>query len=308
MAWDRDSLWAKACVFIERAFNESKDDPLFGLWATLSLELLARSAVSHVSPTLLAEPDRDHKYLLHALGKGSERIQNKSLGSAQVLQLCRVLFVDFTEELQKVSAALINRRNEELHSGIAAFIEYPNSQWLTGFYQSCKVLCECQGKDLEEFFGEEEAGNAEELLAHAKSGVETAVKSLIVAHQKVFEAKSVEDREHATAEAADIANRRSWQGYHRVTCPACKSLATVSGLLYGQEQVTHNDGEVVVRQPVSPRSFECFACGLKLTNYQQLDVVGMGGRHTRTKRYTPAEYFGLVDPASFEPDPGYDNE
>ena len=86
MAWDRDSLWAKACVYMERAFNESKNDPLFGLWAALGLELLARSAVSHVSPTLLADPDRDHKQLLHALGRGSERVPKKSLGSAQVLQ------------------------------------------------------------------------------------------------------------------------------------------------------------------------------------------------------------------------------
>lgn len=308
MAWDRDSLWAKACVYMERAFNESKDDPLFGLWAALGLELLARSAVSHVSPTLLAEPDREHKQLLHALGRGSERIPKKSLGPAQVLQLCSTLFDQFTDEHQKVSTAIINRRNEELHSGISAFDEYPSSQWLSGFCRSCKALCECQGKNLAELFGEEEAENAEDLLAQVRSEVESTIKSSIAAHKKVFDAKVSEEQAKARAAADDLAKRLSWEGHHRVDCPACGSPASVSGVLYGREHVSHDDGEVVVRQPVSPRNFECSACGLKLSGYAQLEVTGMGGRHTRTSRYTPEDYFGLVDPDNFEPDFKYDNE
>ena len=98
MSWDQDSLWAKGCVFFERAFNESKEDPLFGLWAALGLELLARAAVSSVSPTLLSEPDRDHRYLLHILDRGSERVPKKTIGSAVVLQLCSTLFDEFSEE------------------------------------------------------------------------------------------------------------------------------------------------------------------------------------------------------------------
>lgn len=293
---------------MERAFNQSKDDPLFGLWAALGLELLARSAVSHVSPTLLAEPDREQKQLLHALGRGSERVPKKSLGSAQVLQLCSTLFDQFTDEHQKVSTAIINRRNEELHSGTSAFDEYPSSQWLSGFCRSCKALCECQGKGLAELFGDEEANNAEELLAEERSEVEGTVRSSISAHKKVFDAKSPEDKAAARASADTLAKRLSWEGHHRVDCPACGSPASVSGVLYGQEQVSHDDGEVVVRQPVSPRAFECSACGLKLNGYTQLEVAGMGGRHTRTSRYTPEDYFGLDDPDNFEPDLEYDNE
>lgn len=308
MAWDRDSLWAKACVYIERAFNESKGDPLFGLWAALGLELLARSAVSHVSPTLLAEPDREQKQLLHALGRGSERVPKKSLGSAQVLQLCSTLFDQFTDEHQKASMAIINRRNEELHTGSSAFDEYPSSQWFSGFCRSCKALCECQGKDLAELFGDEEAENAKQLLAQERSKVEDTVKSSIAAHKRVFDAKPPEDQASAKTAAAKLATRLSWEGHHRADCPACSSAASVSGVLYGKEQVSHDDGEIVVRQPVSPRNFECSACGLKLSGYAQLEVAGMGGRHTRTSRYTPEDYFGLVDPDNFEPDFEYDNE
>src|SRR4029077_967560 len=119
-----DPLWAKARLYFERAFEESGDDPLFGLWCSLALELLGRAALASVSPTLLAEPDRDHRFLLHALNRGSEKTQRRSIGTAQVFSLCQTLFVQFTEDDLKAALALVNRRNDELHTGASAFEEY----------------------------------------------------------------------------------------------------------------------------------------------------------------------------------------
>src|SRR5450759_2075672 len=124
MSWERESLLTKAKLFFERAFNESRDEPLFGLWCSLGLELLGRAALSSVSPTLLAEPSNDHKYLLHALNHGSERIPRRSITSSLVFTLCKTLFPQFTEDDLKLANSLINRRNEELHTGSAAFEEY----------------------------------------------------------------------------------------------------------------------------------------------------------------------------------------
>ncbi len=308
MAWDRDSLWAKACIFIERAFQESKNDPLFGLWAALGLELLARSAVARVSPTLLAEPDREHRYLLHALGRGSERVPRKSLSAVQVLNLCSTLFEDFSNEELKLCIAIINRRNEELHSGTCAFEEYPSSKWLGGFYKSCKVLCACQGNGLADLFGEEEAENAEQLLTDQRTEVKGVVEAKIAAHRKVFEAKSRDSQAAAAAAAEEAATRFAWEGFHKTSCPACTSSSSISGATYGRERVFHEDGEVVVRQPVSPREFKCSACGLTFSNYAELEVAGLGGRYTRTSTFSPEEYFGLFDPDGFEPEMEYDNE
>src|SRR5580704_17434650 len=97
MSWERDPLWAKSRLYFERAFAESRDDPRFGLWCSFGLELLARSAVASVSPTLLAEPQSDHRFLLHALNCGSEKVEPRSIKIIQVFNLCRILFDDFTE-------------------------------------------------------------------------------------------------------------------------------------------------------------------------------------------------------------------
>src|SRR5713226_5553634 len=92
MSWERDPLWAKARLYFERAFEVPRDDPRFGLWCSLALELLARAALASVSPTLLAEPDREHKFLLHALNRGSQKTPRRSIGTAQVFDLCKTLF------------------------------------------------------------------------------------------------------------------------------------------------------------------------------------------------------------------------
>lgn len=117
MSWERESLWSKSRLYFEKAFAEDREQDTFGLWCAMGLELLTRASLSKFSPTLLAEPDRDHKYLLHALDLGSAKIAKRSIATNQVLTLCKTLIPEFTEEHQKLASALTGRRNEELQSG-----------------------------------------------------------------------------------------------------------------------------------------------------------------------------------------------
>jgi len=296
MSWERDPLWAKARLFFERAFSESRDDPAFGLWCSLGLELLARAALASVSPTLLAEPDNEHRYLLHALNRGSERTPRKSIAAAQVFSLCRTLFPPFTEEDFKAALALINRRNEELHSGAAAFDEYRPSQWLAGFYRACRSLSTAMGECLVSLFGEEEANVATRILTENQSDVRQRIQSSIAAHRKVFQDKSEQERKDATTKAEELGSQLAMQRHHRVTCPACQCIATVQGTPFGKDHITQGDGCIVVRQPVSPTSFSCSACGLKLQGYAELEAANLGGHYTRTRTCSPEEYYGLINP------------
>lgn len=301
MSWEKDPLWAKSKLYFERAFSESRDSPLFGLWCSLGLELLARAALASISPTLLAEPDREHKHLLHALGRGSERGAKRSIGTAQVLLLCQSLFEEFSADDLKVATALINRRNDELHSGAAAFEEYPPKQWIAGFYRSCKSLVLSMGETLEGLFGEEEAKAATEMLEEIKEGVIGKVKSAIAAHQKVFTGKPEKEQEALQKKAEEEGNKLAFQRHHRVDCPACGSVATVQGTPFGKERVKNEEDLVIVSQAVSPNSFSCLACGLKLNGYAELDAAEMGGHYTRTTEYSPEEYYGLIHPDDVDP-------
>src|SRR5271157_5412328 len=129
MTWDCDPLWAKAKLYFARAFETRRDDPAFGLWCSLGLELLGRAALASVSPTLLAYPQSDMANLLHAL-KQKEISKPRSVNTAQVFSLCKVVFNEFTDQDLNICNALTNQRNAELHSGSEAFDDYGTSKWL----------------------------------------------------------------------------------------------------------------------------------------------------------------------------------
>ena len=194
MSWERDPLWAKARLFFQRAFDAPRDDPQFGIWCALGLEILGRAAIASVSPTLLAEPDPSHRNLLHALNRGSEKAPPKSIGAVRVFDLCKSLFKEVSEEDVRVANALINRRNDELHSGNSAFVEYPSKIWLGGFYGVCQSLSVSLGESLETLFGKEESEIAAQILEESKIEVRQRIQSLIAAQRKVFEGKTEAER------------------------------------------------------------------------------------------------------------------
>jgi hypothetical protein len=247
----------------------------------------------------LADPDPEQKYLLYALKRGSEK-NPKSIAIAKVLNLCDKLFPEFTPEIHTNVSALVSRRNDELHSGNSAFEEYPSNEWLTQFYRACDVLSRAMGESIDALLMPEDAAEAKRILAESSKGVKANVDKLIGTHKGQFEAKPEEERKEAATASKLEADKLSRLKYHQVTCPACGSTALVQGDLFGKETVTGVDGEIQVRQSVSPRSFACSACGLKLQGYAELDTAGFGGSYTRTTFYSPEEYYGLVYPSDVD--------
>ncbi|HEU4670121.1 MAG TPA: hypothetical protein VFR91_05415 [Dyella sp.] len=284
---------------MERAAEQDRESNTFGLWASMGLELLARAALSKISPTLLAEPDKEQRNILHALGYGSGS-SPKSIATMQVLMLCRSLIPEFTEDEFKSASSLVSRRNDELHTGTAAFQEYPMQNWLPGFYRCCKVLSEFQGESLKTLLGDDEAAAAEHSLQSAEESTLGVVKSQIAAHRRVFQSKDAGEQQSLAKEAQKKSDALAHSGHHRVSCPACRSTATVQGDVYGGERVEHHDRTITIRQSVVPTRFCCLACGLKLTGYGELHAAGVADHYTQRREYTPEEYYGLVDPSDHE--------
>lgn len=300
MSWERAPLFTKAKLFFEKAFDEDKEEPHFGLWCAMGLELLARSAVAKISPTLLAEPDREHQNLLHALNLGSSKSQRKSIATVLVLSLCQTLIKEFTDTEFKVASAIVNRRNEELHSGGVAFDEYPTQQWISGFYKCCKILSEFQGETLKSLFGEELQKEADLILAEVAEEILGKTKSKIAAHHKVFEGKEEKEMIRLKDEAQKNSDRLSSLGHHRVVCPSCDCTATIIGNPFGKDNVEHGDGEIIVRQSVLPTKFNCNACELKLNGYNVLSAAGIGNHYTRRTIYTPEEFYEMINPDDYD--------
>ncbi len=177
----------------------------------------------------------------------------------------RALFLvaGFPKDDFTAAMAMANRRNGELHSGAAAFEEYPAKLWLPGFYRACRSLTSVLGESLESLFGKDEGKAASEILEETQKEVRQSVLNLIAAHKKVFELKSAEEKSSAAAKSTAEAARLAHLRHHKVTCPSCACDASMQGEPVGPGYVSHDDDEIVVRQSISPRSFSCTACGLK---------------------------------------------
>jgi hypothetical protein len=300
MSWERDPLWTKARLYLEHAAGDSGDESRFGLWCALGLEFLGRAALASISPTLLAESDRDHKNLLHALGRGSEKVPRRSIKANQVFSLCRLLFEEFTEADMKAAHALVGRRNDELHSGNGAFDEYPAKLWIVGFYRCCRALTKAMGESLETLLGADAAAAATEMLQESEKEVRQEVERNIADSRRGFESRRTGEREAAVKQAELEATALASRRHHRVKCPACGSIATVQGEEFGPGKVINDEESIRVQQAVLPHTFRCSACGLKLSGYAELDSAGLGGHYTRTTTYSPEDYYGLIDPESID--------
>lgn len=257
--WTYDLLWSKARVYMERALAVPREDELFPFWSSLALEFLARSALAHVSPILLAEvSDSDSRNLLHALGL-EPKVKNfvpKSIQTSVVMTRCEQVVPDFTKEMGLFCRGLTNKRNEELHSGGIPFASLANHTWLPRFYEAATVLLAFQKKTLPNFVGDLESKAADTMLKAVADEAAKSVQKLIVAHAEVWKSKDKKEQKQLELVAKRAAN--PWFG-HVVDCPSCGSKALLKGEEIRQQPPVLEGEELVVRSFVLPTELACEA-------------------------------------------------
>jgi hypothetical protein len=282
-------------MYMERALAAPRDSDLFPFWASLSLEFLARSSLAYLSPTLLADTgDSDGRHLLHALGLEPKvkAYVPKSIQTSDVLLRCEQLVPAFTKEVEIFCRGFVNKRNEELHSGGTPFAALPNHSWLPRFYEAASVLLQYQKKTLSNLVGPEEAKAADVMLKAVADEAAKSVQKQINAYSEVWKSKKEDEREQLIKNAKRHA--RPYKG-HVVVCPACSSVALVTGEDIKQQPPSLEDEELVVRTSVLPTDFECVACGLEIHSHSQLHAAGLGGQFTNTTTFDPVEYYAVEE-------------
>ncbi len=305
MDWSQDLLWSKAKIYMDRAIEEQREGPLFPFWCSLALEFLARSAVVTVSPTLLAEPDKDHANLLYALGRSSLKRGPKSIGTSLVFLLCKQLVPNFGQDELVLCESMAHRRNEELHSGGLPFDSLPGD-WLFRFYATAEILLVFQGRNLIDFLGKKEAAAAKKMIDSSKQQVVEKVKKSISAHKTTFEELLEKEKQTLLTKSNVLAQKMTSNGGHRVNCPACSAKSWVTGEEVSRQEPKLEGDEIVERSSMLPTMFTCIACGLKLLGHAELQVAGIGGQFTRSLRHDPLYYYGYGE--ILKPREEYNNE
>lgn len=304
MSWSEEDLYRKARLFVTRAFYEvPRSDALFPFWASLGLELLARAALAHVHPALLADPSQPDN-LLYALGY--EVKAPKSVPAKAVFSRCQRIIPGFTEIERDRCMALQYHRNEDLHSGGLPFESLPPEAWLTGFLKDCRVLLDFLDKSLEDFFGDEEASAAQRLIVEADEKVTVDVKRRIGQARKASEHLG-DDVKVARRAEIGFRLRLSDTSTKESPCPACSSTAQLDGELIRLGEPRLRDEYILRERVYLAVRFGCSVCGLALGTHEELNAAGIGGQFAIEDTFEPLEFYREeFEEAYFEPDYGND--
>lgn len=287
--WSEEPLFCKAQLYVERMEVHTADDWQFGFWSALSLELLARAALAHISPVLLAD-NRNWRNLTYALwgDRTAIKFSPKSLPTKEVLTRLKELVPTLNDEISSFCIQHVERRNSELHSGELAFEKLGTSEWLPRFYSACNVLLKSMDRELEDLISK--PAEAQEMINAFKDAAASTVKGDIKAHKKVWSNKDTSEQNEASKQATTWATRQTG---HRVECPSCKSKALLQGTPSGPVTTEVEGDEVVQRQTMLPSLFECIACGLRISGLSKLSASGLGNAFSARYSYAAAEFFKL---------------
>jgi hypothetical protein len=299
--WSKEAFLTKAQRYAEAMSTYARDDWKFAFWASLTLELIARAALAHVSPALLAEKS-DWNNTYFALGKSptATKFVPKSITFGDVVLRLETIFAEFTPEMKNFCVTQMTRRNEELHAGSTPFEGLGTSSWLPNYYSVLKTLLVAVGEDLVYLFGADEAAAAETMIEGLVDETSKSVQKTIQAHKTVWEQKPKEERDELQEKAMVWASRHSG---HRVDCPACGSPSLVTGSPV-RPPLKRMEGDLVIeKQDFLPGKFECIACELKISGFSHLNASGLGDTFTATFTYDISDlYLESEEEYQYEPD------
>jgi hypothetical protein len=155
---------------------------------------------------------------------------------------------------------------------------------------------------LPDLFPPDEVETAEKLIAAIADEAAKAVKATIYAHETVWKEKEQAERDKASAIAEVWATKHAG---HRVKCPACASVAIVTGDSIAAPKKTIEGDIITERQEHLPNKFECIACGMKIGGLSQLTAAGLGDVYVQAQSYDASEFYASPpedDYEGYEPD------
>jgi hypothetical protein len=287
--WSKESLFAKALLYVDAMQKADVDDWHYGFWSALSLELLARAALAHFSPTFLAE-EKNWRNISYALGNESmqKNFSPSSIGIGEVFKRLSELETSFNQDTVGFCLQHINRRNVELHTGDAAFLSIGTSQWLPKYYETCEILLKIIGKELSHYF--EDPITASQMIESLNDNAAKEIRVEISSYAQVWKNKNDVEKITSVGQAEIWSTKHAG---HRIKCPACASAALLRGTPTGIVITKIHDNEVKQSQKMIPSTFECIACGLRISGFSKLRACDLGNSFTATSLITAAEYFEL---------------
>lgn len=308
-AFSSNALFSKSKIYMLRGLRAKNEGVLdeYQLWASLALELLAKSSLSSIHPALVADPTH-YQSLFSACGHPLSP-DVKTITAKTLFDRLSHVSKDFDKRIQKFCEQQALRRNSEIHSGESPFSGMSPDAWEAKFWHAAHTLLDIQGKELEQWLGADEAQAPRQLLVDARKALTMMVETRIAHASEDFKSshKSEKKREELIEASKSV---KPWghfdrfdyavDSYELCECPACKGMGVIGGTQYDEEVSEEQDPDDPFTEYVdityATEEFVCLVCGLHLHGAQEINVSSL-----------PDEFYDTEErEREFEPDYGND--
>jgi hypothetical protein len=287
-----EAIFAKSKVYVQRALRckQSSDFDEYQLWASLALELLGKTCLARIHPSLIVNPqDQISLFAASAVNLGTDI---KTIATHTLYDRLHHITKGFDESVKTFCDDISQRRNAELHSGEVPFKEMKLEAWEGRYWHAAQLILDRMESSLEEWLGAHQAKAPKELLAHTKKAlIEAALVRIGQAKAHFFKRKK-KDRETALAASMTKENYHYRDMFKLVAdaewgvkCPACGGKAFIAGIQV--EEVVSDDEEYGPEETVDKHlvgeEFRCPVCDLHLASQAEIEAAGLEVEHIETE-------------------------
>ncbi len=308
-ALQTEAFYSKSQAYISKGLRAKSQCELeeYQLWASMALELLAKSSLSQIHPALVADPT--HYQSLFAACGVSVSPDIKTITAKTLFLRLSHISKSFDSRVKEFCEQLALRRNSEIHSGESPFSGMKADAWEKKYWHAIEVILSMQERDLDEWLGAEDSKAPKKILQDAGLAVQMAVQTRISHKKEDFEKehKSKKKRDELIEQSKNI---RYWDhsqkfdysinGYDSNECPSCNSKGILGGVLWHEEVSDECDEDdpytEYVEKIYSAEEFFCPTCDLGLSGTRELAVTNLPEEFCETEERE----------REFEPDYGND--
>ncbi len=290
-----DALLGKSKAYVRKALlrKASKDFDEYQLWASLALELLAKSRLASIHPCLIADPT--HSDSMFAAAGVNLSTDIKTITAKTLFERLKHVTPHFDARVTKFCLEIALRRNSELHSGDTPFKTMKLGVWESEYWYAAAVILKAQSRTLDDWLGTDQSDVPKRIAKLAEEAKAHAAKEKLKATAALFGRFSKADRERMLSESEKL------EYYHHKDlfkllaepkwaqkCPSCGGKAYLTGFLV-DESITntstdkHGAWEEVEGTYIA-EEFSCPICKLSLEGAVELEAVGIVLEHFQVSK------------------------
>lgn len=288
------ALMGKSKAFIRKALvaKGNGDHADYQLWASLSLELLAKAALAAIHPSLIVDVQKNPNAILSACGiEVNARVATIGADTAYI-RLKHTAAPRFNHAVYEACKGMADLRNAHLHSGELPFDGRAADAWESGFWHACEVVLDSIKSSLDEWLGGTNAQEPKAIIVAAAQAKKAAAKERIAESARNFieRVSKAKDREQLIEKSKHLRPSLYWDTFKRPLdnhwlekCPACSALAVAGGdktyERLADDQDYEDGGWELVDIGYATEELHCPTCELNLWGEDELEAAGISLEH-----------------------------